>query len=215
MIKKIFDKTTLRMIATGVLLALAAALYTVGAWMTSSPAAVVIGGRVEIRAAHIGLTATAPVTDFGIPGEPDKEDDKSVEKATLFIEINVEDDSDRAFVYEVRIPASGAEIMSGAWELGTLELDIEPGGRYFGVWCPKENEDKRTIQIPILLYYYGEEVIDEDIVEAVYDGNETQRAKFSINGISILYAQATPQAVVDVFGVTMAEAIAIIERGSN
>jgi len=200
------------LVFAAVFMALSVVFITVNAWnIKTSTTATIKGDTAELKAAHIGIESVeVDALELGIPGEVQK----------LTITLKVDDKSNRDFVYCIEL--------NGADDDGILEFDEESGdyklgyvkfsgdkGKIYGIW---ESGSDSTIMLPGILEvdFYGEFVIDDKKLGGTgYDGNKTKTLKFNLSADSILtvtYCQATDQAVMDVFGISLDE-IDVVDAG--
>jgi hypothetical protein len=189
MIKIIKSKLILKIIAAVLMLAAAAACFTVNAWFVRPETANINASGTTVQAATISasLEVSSP-TLLGIPGE----------SAEVTITL-INDGSDRAYAYEIKIPddwkgaVKGNDASSGE-ELGTATLDAawiwtdKPAGTVRGIMNIGEVEKEITLRI------------DFTGAQENYDGNVTQGDEINLDAITVTYVQATPAAIADVFG---------------
>jgi hypothetical protein len=193
MIKIIKSKLTLKIIAAVLMLAVAAACFTVNAWFVDQRKTVSIdASSMTVQAATIGETldvsmevSTSPA--FGIPG------------GSVDVTITLKDDgSDRAYAYEIKMPEDwNVEAQPKVLDTAKCEwIGIEkPGKTVRGIIKPKSAKSD-DIKIMLKLTFIGKEVD--------YDGNDTQGDVINLDDIiTVRYVQATPAAIKDVFdGIT-------------
>ena len=204
------------LVFAAVFMALSVVFITVNAWnIKTSTTATIKGDTAELKAAHIGIESVeVDALELGIPGEVQK----------LTITLKVDDKSNRNFVYCIELNGADnngiLEFMdeSGDYKLGYVKFSGVDNGKIYGTW---KSGSGTTIMLPGILEvdFYGECVVVDKKVNGStgYDGNETKTKtlKFDLSAGSILtvtYCQATDQAVMDVFGISLDE-IDVVDAG--